>query len=252
LHKHAFLGREIVPAAVRALPPGLIGRPPIKRTPEWVRVTDSVEWSTKFTRFAAKRYGLPLSYFKIKFEELDGGRVGEVQDYGSEFLIRLDPLVRDDAVALSHVLAHELAHVVLNRAEIALEPELSNELLTDTVAVLAGFGDLFLGGKLRVSFLGPVSIALATIGYLNQAEIRWLNTVRHRLGIGSPWPRGRLNRLKRDQIACAICGTVLAVPAVEATIDVICPRCTLKQRVSLETGSWLTVRYKRLLARGRR
>ena len=195
MHKHAFLGREIVPLALQALPPGIVALPPIRRTPEWVRVSDPVAWSERFTTFAAKRYGLTLSYFKVKFEELDGAAVGEVRDYGSEFLIRVEPLFKDDAAALSHILAHEVAHVVLNRAGIGLEPERSNELLTDTVAVLAGFGELFLGKKLPVKVHGFGTMPIATIGYLNQAEIRWLNRARYRLGEGAPWPRRRIDRL---------------------------------------------------------
>lgn len=251
LHKHAFLGREIVPLALRALPPALIERPPVTKTPEWLQISDPVEWSTKFTRFAAKRYGLSLSYFKIKFEELDGGRAGEIRDHGSEFVIFVEPLYKQDAAALSHILAHEMAHVVLNRARMALEPERSNELLTDAVAVLAGFGELFLGRKFHVEVFGFKPVPLITLGYLSQAEIRWLNRVRHRLGAGAPWPRRRVNRVEQDRMTCAVCQTMLALPSIEATIDLVCPHCTLRQRAGLEMGSWLTVRLRRLLARVR-
>lgn len=252
MSEHAYLGREIVPLALEALPSGLVSLPPIKKTPEWVRISDPVDWATRFTRFAANRYGLSLTYFKVKFAELDGARVGEIQDYGSEFVIRVEPVFKDDAAALSHILAHEVAHVVLNRAGIALGPERANELLTDSVAVLAGFGELFLGRKLRVTLFGIKAIPIMTIGYLTQRQVRWLNGVRHRLGPGGPWPRGRVDRRKQDHMPCAICQTKLALPAIEATLDLTCPRCSLRQRVQVGAGRWLVPRLGTLARRSRR
>lgn len=236
------LGTIILPAAVRALPRAIICQPALLEAPKWPHTTDASSWSREFARFASMRYGLPLPLLSVEFHPLDAGRAGEVEDRGDSCVIVIDPRFQWDIEVLGHVLAHEVAHLLLHRMGVSLEAESDDERLTDAVAVLAGFGPLMLAGKGRskeTGVAGGVQTHTTAIGYLTAKEIRWLMRVREHIADSRPWLRRSVNRRRRHTIECPVCATQSRLPNLEATIDLTCPACLVRQRIRLRDGSFL-------------
>lgn len=250
MYDHRHIGAK-VPLAVKALPPSAFDQPEVLEAPRWPHTSNALSWSKEFAQFASFRYGLPLPRFSIAFAPL-AGHAGHVVDQLHHCNITIDSQFQTDTVVLAHVLAHELAHLLLNRAGIRLAEDEANELLTDSVAVLAGFGPIMIAGKERSKthwHLSGVTISKTVsttrVGYLAEAEIAWLMNVRRHLGTGFPWPRRSVNRRRRESCTCPVCGTKLLLPDLDATIDLRCPECTLRQRILLRSGSLIRVAFRR-------
>jgi hypothetical protein len=239
--------------AVRALPATGFAEAPVAEAPKWPHTHDAASWSREFARFASFRYGLPLPRYTIAFEPMDG-HAGRVIDAGHECQIIIDSRYVTDIEILGHVIAHEVAHLVLNRVGLRAGDEWDNELLTDTLAVLAGFGPLMLAGKQRSrsnATLSTRSTTTTRIGYLAESDIAWLMAVRSRLGSDAPWPRRSINRRRHQSTTCPVCQTKLRLPDVVATIDIRCPSCTVRQRLCLRGGSLIAVALQELSRRVR-
>ena len=232
-----------VPLALKALSPSALGQETLAAAPKFPNTTDAASWSREFAQFASFRYGLPLPRYRITFASMDD-HAGQVFDRLHECEIVIDQQYAGDIEVLGHVIAHELAHLTLNRAGVALDDHEANEQLTDSVAVLAGFGPILAAGKQRSKTHSSGSRRMretTRIGYLAEAEIAWLMEVRGHIGGGSFWRRISIDRSRQEFCECPVCTTRLRLPDVEATIDIVCRECRVRQRVVLRRGSLLVV-----------
>ncbi len=238
LDPHSRVG-PLVPIALKALPPALLAQPNLLETPAWSHTTTPLSWCYEFARFASYRYGLPLPRFEIAFRPLEG-HAGDVADRGRTFVITIDEEFSDDRGILGHIVAHELSHLVINRARVNQELPATNELLTDLVAVLAGFGPVMVAGKERSTSWQTGDgerVRTVRVGYLSESELHWLMRVRHHITDQEPWLRPSLDRRRADKTPCVVCHTLLRLPDLRATIALRCPMCRVRQLVRLRHGS---------------
>ena len=194
-----------------------------------------VERAKRIARFVLDRYRLSSQRIALRFVETDDF-AGQVGWRGETWYIDLSRRIRRTDAELVAVLAHEVAHVVLARCSVRLEPELRNERLTDAVAVLAGFGPVMLRAYDRVRiryYVVAFSYSRTRMGYLQRRDIRELNKRRSSLQL---YGVKKLHRVELDSllVRCPGCGRQLKLPKLESRLKVRCPVCGQVQMINLQ------------------
>lgn len=229
--------RDYVRLGAEALGRAILALPPIESPPPWLHTTSPDVWAVEFIRFATARYGLlsaPTVTFRYSHLTTHAGEIH--QGYGV-WDVQVDQRFGRDITSLASILAHELAHLVLRSRGIRVVGEERNERLTDTVAVLAGFGPLMVRAceTEATTFVGlGFRTETRRLGYLSKSELNALTTVHRRIATGQVWPsRPHLDPKTVAVLACPACDTSHRIPQLTATIELTCTRCGLRQRVSL-------------------
>jgi hypothetical protein len=124
----------------------------------------------------------------------------------SEFYIEIDAAHETLEHHLAAILAHEVMHIYLHRNGISMEPELANEILTDTGTVFFGLGALVLNGfdystSTRYDYLQSNQIITETkthtFGYLTVDEFGYLQAKMYLMKDGR-WDYGSSNNLIKE------------------------------------------------------
>ena len=98
--------------------------------------------------------------------------------------IHVVPSLAASEPALVAVLGHEVAHIALKSRGVSLDDRAKNELLTETAAVLAGFGPLMHEAAYAERWearLGGDDVTVVSQGYLHQRTIELLMDRRREL-----------------------------------------------------------------------
>ena len=126
------------------------------------------------------QYKTRLPALKVKFDSLENNAAAFVQTRSGQWYVHFNTRFSGDDTRLTMLVAHELAHVVLAQHRVFLQPRRRNEELTDTLAILAGFGSIYQAGH-KVIIQQPSRLfdkALTSregqLGYLNRYEIAYL------------------------------------------------------------------------------
>ena len=94
------------------------------------------------------------------------------------WLMRVRPNMAESDEGLVAVVAHEVSHVALKSRGVRLADSTRNELLTETAAVLAGFGPLMRDAAYeehwRTKVGGRAMMSIRQQGYLHQRTIEYL------------------------------------------------------------------------------
>ena len=106
-------------------------------------IDEGMEFLKKLTLAVGKHYKLEMPRLKVKYSWLDNREAAHVFMRYGVWYIEVDDRYYADDIRLMVIIAHEMSHVVLGLKKVTLEPTLRNEELTDAVAVLAGFGNIF-------------------------------------------------------------------------------------------------------------
>lgn len=131
------------------------------------------------------------------------------------------------------VIAHELAHVVLDIHHVRLSDTTQHEELTDTVAVFGGFGRIMMDFYDR----SDSNQSSSKLGYLDRSALRRLSRWRADLAKDAVLRRYTpINRAKQHVTACPRCGQQLRLPELSARILLRCPVCNCAQQVALVRG----------------
>lgn len=127
----------------------------------------------------------------------------------SEFYVEIDAAHENLDHHLAAILAHEVMHIYLHRNGIRMEPELANEILTDTGTVFFGLGALVLNGfdystSTRYEYLQSNQIITETqthtFGYLTVDEFGYLQAKMY-LMKGARWDCRSSNSLIKEAYA---------------------------------------------------
>lgn len=197
---------------------------------------------------ASDQYRVPLPPLQVIVADLDDAaakiRIGTVY---TQLIVA--QRYSYDAAQLISIVAHEIAHYVLERAGISLECTVENERLTDSVAVFAGFGPVMLKGYLK-STSNTVGLTTytrtETLGYLSIPEIRSLHTHREQLVRGTTKHR-RAAVITPDRItSCWFCYNRIRLPQITATVRLRCRACGAYQ-VARYTGASDDVLHRRII-----
>jgi hypothetical protein len=244
--------RTYIGMAASVLQRGALLSPPIlaaPRSPEdtWVRrfvvgrnFTDKqrVDHLKALVRLAAKQYMLPLPRLAVRFSDMTQA-AGRIRRSGGTWYIDLARDFRNDDCQVLSTVAHEMAHVVLLSAGVALPTTEKNERLTDTTAALAGFGYLMQLAKravrqekLRFGLTRDVHV---NVGYLDQHELWQVGTVRETI---RKRKRARLygTLLPAERISCWSCGTSLEPHPLIGVSVLPCLVCGMLHQVKVSAS----------------
>lgn len=100
---------------------------------------------------------------------------------GREIYVRYNPGDILDTAELIPVLAHEIAHVFLDRLGLRFPSVYLNEVLTDVTVSFLGFGHKYLSAQRRMKFRHKrrvISEKLFTVGYITPEEMGFILSIR--------------------------------------------------------------------------
>jgi hypothetical protein len=251
---HRPVEADYVRVAVGALGRQRVAQPPVLALPEpdahekpsfwdWSRKTRAachVRYAIRLARLITERYGLVLEHGDFRFVHLRDA-AGRVTVRGRAYFIEINVRYREDPEAVASIMAHEFAHVFLAMRGIRLAPEQRNEELTDTTAILAGFGPIMAHTcqRIRVSYyIVAFSFETTYLGYLKRPAVAWLTLLQQRIALGQfVRVRSLLDPAERGYILCSGCMSKLRLPQRTACVLLTCPVCHLKQELRLRLGS---------------
>ncbi|MDB1088598.1 hypothetical protein PJ985_13580 [Streptomyces sp. ACA25] len=158
--------RASVTALYRGLSPATVRGFPLSVLPVDVGFGDDEELSAGVQRIArvmVRHLGLPEARIVVSFRRMDEAAWVELTD-GPEYHVELHPRFDGHRRDIGAVLAHEVMHVFLHRAGLALEGTAANEILTDTAAAYLGAGWLLLDA------FRQDAVSSQKLGYLTPEE----------------------------------------------------------------------------------
>lgn len=236
------LGRQrVAERPVLALPePDAHEKPSFWNWSRKIRAECHVRYAIRLARLIAERYGLVLEYGDFRFVYLRDA-AGRVTVRGRAYFIEINVRYRGDPEAVASIMAHEFAHVFLAMRGIRLAPDWRNEELTDTTAILAGFGPIMKRTCQRTSFnfyVVAFSFKTTYLGYLRRPAVAWLTDLQQCIALGQfVRVRSLIDPAERGYILCAGCMSKLRLPQRTACILLTCPVRCLKQELRLRLGS---------------
>lgn len=200
--------------------------------PDW---DEGMEFLKKLTLACARHYRFDMPRLKVAYSWLEGGIAARVSMRADIWYIEVDDKYCVDDIRQMVIVAHEMAHVVLDKKRVRLKPTLRNEELTDTVAVLAGFGNVFekvCSTKEQFeSDCGTKTITQTqSMGYLKRADIQYLLSIKKKL-LGHTAVK-RWAAIKADgseDLRCLVCDALIRVPNRKGVFNVLCSVCGGRQ-----------------------
>jgi hypothetical protein len=238
--------RRYVRLLLQAFGPGLARNAPI-RAPLPTE-DDRSAYLKESIRIAARRYNVSLDRLHVRFTPRQLGReAGSIHRRPEGFFVDILERYKEQDLALTVIAAHEIAHYAMAQRGVELPDPYENELLTDTLVVLAGYGPLMLQvyhseysvqtadvastTTIGMGYLHPVAVAYLTV---MQLELAGLRPAEH-LNVVDPWYAAAISmgsqRLPHSQ-ACNICGNNLDTPDAGTMWLTRCGLCHTVQRVT--------------------
>lgn len=245
--------KEYIRVGSAALGKEVLLSPPLPRIPpnspsQWFDIHILTE-KTKARRlefakfvifYAAKAYRLEMPRLFVKFSKLKD-HAGHVFMRDGNYYVEIDQSYHWKNLSICSIVAHEIAHVVLGQKNVTLQPTIRNEELTDTVAILAGFGKCMIAACLQRQtsvphlFLGVVSTRVHRLGYLSRSELSFVSKMKYRIArekIITRW--SQIDSQNMLSIPCYACNTKLRAPPKTGLFILRCPICHMKQKVTLK------------------
>ena len=131
-----------------AFGPGLARHSPVFFCP--LSDGDQLRYAKQLIRDAAERYGVGPHDLRVRFAKgLNGSCAGCFRLEGPTADIDVSSRYQDDDTALTAIVAHEMAHLALRVRSIEAATTVQNELLTDSLAAMAGYGPVMLQSYYR-------------------------------------------------------------------------------------------------------
>lgn len=233
--------------AVRTLGTEVVLQPPVTRRPKseglrglrrlmWRRdryLASRLRYASEVVRLCAKQYDIPFPDLRVQYVT-SNAFAGQIRREQGRWYVSLAKHFIDDDLRILSIIAHEMAHVVLLSKGVSLPDAVENERLTDTAAVVAGFGPMMhrAAELQRVRFeLFAQLISTTRIGYLSKRDIRVLSRIRSRVAAGRPIRRWSPLDVRPGGPAtrCWACGVGLQAPLIARAMTLRCPLCGMGQ-----------------------
>lgn len=125
----------------------------------------------------ARQYQLNVNTISVSFDDnLKAGGTVELHN-GYDFFIEINRKYIENPIKIIAILAHEIAHIYLQKRDIRFEDSHENEILTDTTAAFIGFGYALLKSyNTEVTRVGNVT-KTEKLGYLNCRELAYITAL---------------------------------------------------------------------------
>ena len=135
----------------------------------------------KIAKKVAAHYRLDNTTFIVGFNSsLDAAAIVEIRN-SDQIFIEYNHSGRINMVDLWPTLAHEIAHIYLNRLGIEYKETIQNEILTDTATIILGFGHCYLSAQRKevTEFSNSgTSYTTKSLGYLSPEEMGYILSIR--------------------------------------------------------------------------
>lgn len=198
---------------------------------------------TSLAQFSAKQFGVGNPQLSIKFNALVDGQAGHTfMNYGTWY-IEINNSYHRKGLSVTAIVAHEMAHVALGIRGVRIELPAANEELTDTVAILAGYGHFLSAAcsqqKVNPLFLiiGIISIKNKKIGYLTKSEVDYIAKIKNLITGQKPIARWRSVDFNEEPfVLCYGCLAKLRTLKKSGTFVLRCPICQLRQRIKFRAA----------------
>jgi hypothetical protein len=190
-YPHQRLVRQALRRLVPRLERGELPAPPERVWKGWrdYEVSDPVLSAQRLARSIADVYRLQVRTIVVSFQA-DLPVAGRVElGPTADFFVELRSELKSQPRKIAAVLAHEVAHIFLHRRRLEFTEVLDNEVLTDTTALVYGFGALLLDTYQVTETSTPISGGERItrheekLGYLSPEEYGWLLHKRGQLGV---------------------------------------------------------------------
>ena len=190
-----------------------------------------IECASSLVRFCILRYKIELPRIKLNFFDMKDA--GSITVKNKIWYIRLNRKYENSLVALTAIVSHEIAHIILIDNKVELSPIIQNEELTDAITILGGFG-------LAQSYIKNFQLDNFThkIGYLSHEDVAFFNRIKHLISSDRPTKKFvpiDISRVKK--ISCYCCKQVIKLPDKFGTFIITCPICQYKKILSFTYGT---------------
>ena len=210
---------------------------PVPSRSSWSRSADiRIEQTLQAGHLVAKDFGLelggPITCRVVPLQ----GRAGQITKHQGGWVIDIDESISRDARRLLATVAHEMAHVLLDGHAIRMGSEEEQELLTDAVAALGGFGEVMLVAYEKTETIPLIIVTIhkhSRIGYLSQASLRRLLRYQYRVASPSPYVLWGGVLANSGSMVCVGCSHRLRFPIGRSQLELRCPLCGVCQRFAV-------------------
>ena len=190
-----------------------------------------IECASSLVRFCILRYKIELPIIKLNFFDMKDA--GSITVKNKIWYIRLNRKYENSLEALTAIISHEIAHIILIDNKVELSPIIQNEELTDAITILGGFG-------LAQSYTKNFQLDNFThkIGYLSSEDVAFFNHIKHLISSDRlikkfvPIDISRVNK-----ISCYCCKQVIKLPDKYGTFIITCPICQYKKQLIFTYGT---------------
>lgn len=194
-----------------------------------------IPYISEIVRFCLKQYEQNHEKIKINFFKMNADHAANIRYTNNTWYIKIDEKYIDNDTALISIIAHEMAHYALLKNNIFIETDLENEELTDTTAIIAGFGQKILAAK-NTWRVDPYDLSYqeVSLGYLSKADIKFLIKLKKYLLRKRIFNRYQtINTSLIGSIKCFICDIQLNLPKKIGQYIIKCPICQQKQKITI-------------------
>jgi hypothetical protein len=145
----------------------------------------------KIAKKVAAHYKLSNTTFIVGFNSaLKAAATVEIRN-SDQIFIEYNHDGRLNMVDLWPTLAHEIAHIYLNRLGIEYSDTLRNEVLTDTATIILGFGHCYLSAQRKEAvgfYSSGTKYMKKTLGYLSPEEMGYILSIRDHIREENSFP----------------------------------------------------------------
>ena len=202
---------------------------------------NKIKWLVKF---CINQYKLDMPRIAVKFSDLPEHKAAHIFSKNGICYIEVDKKFRRGDIYLTAIIAHEIAHILLAMRNIKLTFKIQNEELTDTVAILAGFGKALSHTyrpnplkRKRLPYLKEQERIHHHVGYLLKDEVKWIRKIKDRIVNQKPIKRfSHIEVTKTPHLVCYACNQKLRIPQLNSTCKIKCPICQISQTVKIKTS----------------
>ena len=192
----------------------------------------------KYMKIASDRFGLHHCVVTFEFSELQNNAAGQVRQMkNGNYHITLDVSMIWDTQRIAAAIGHEMAHIFLFQQNIEIGNQDHLELLTDTIAALAGFARIMYSARTREIrmkvFAFFTTKSKSKIGYLGKHSFKRLLKYNKWICSDKPFRYLGGKSIKSSSLTCPACHQNLKIPPKVGRFIVNCPSCHIKQDIRI-------------------
>lgn len=197
------------------------------------------DYLKQLTIYYSNAYNLPQLNISANFSKLKGKKAGQIALINGIWYLDVDEEYSSDKLRTAAIVAHEMAHLVINIRGVRLWNPFEIEEITDTIVILAGFGKLIYSAYTE-EFINPIFLLLGVLmvkekqlGNLSRSDIIYISRIKKLIVKEKSIKRlSPVDVSISNYIFCYACGVKLYLQKQEGTFIIRCPICYMRQSIT--------------------